>query len=99
MLEQYLQTTCRDPETLYYTARQFAYFGEHARALEVLRDLIDLGYVCFPTMARDPWLDPLRGKPDFSAMLRGAEIRHREAAQVFLEARGGRILGMQPAQT
>lgn len=86
--------SCRDPESFYYFARQFAYLGKHARALELLTEAAKLGYVCFPTMARDPWLDPLRGNPEFTVVLRAAETRYREAAQAFLTADGGRILGV-----
>ena len=64
---------------------------------EVLREVVELGYVCFPTMARDPWRDPLRGNPEFTVVRRAAETRHREAAQAFLTAVGDRILGVPPA--
>jgi hypothetical protein len=47
-------------------------------------------------MARDPWLDPLRGNPEFSIVRRAAEARYCEAVQAFLAAGGGRILGIQP---
>ena len=89
--------SCRDPEGLYYCARQLAYLGKHARALEVLNQLAELGYVCFPTIARDPWLDPLRGNSGFTLVLRAAETRQREAAQAFRAADGSRILGIAPA--
>jgi serine/threonine protein kinase len=88
--------SCRDPESYYYLARQFAFLGKHARALELLAEAIKLGYVCFSTMVRDPWLDPLRGNPDFSVVCRTAEMRYRAAGQAFLTAGGGQILCMQP---
>jgi hypothetical protein len=47
-------------------------------------------------MAHDPWLDPLRGNPEFTVVLRRAETRRREAAETFLAAAGDRILGVQP---
>jgi serine/threonine protein kinase len=50
--------SCRDPESFYYFARQFAFMGKHARAVELLNEALRRGYVCFPTMARDSWLDP-----------------------------------------
>jgi tetratricopeptide (TPR) repeat protein len=94
--EHYIRSSCRDPEGLYYFARQLAYLGKHARALEVLKEVVDLGYVCFPTMAHDPWLDPLRGNPEFTIVLRSAETRRRDAAEAFLAAGGGRILSVRP---
>jgi serine/threonine protein kinase/tetratricopeptide (TPR) repeat protein len=92
--EQYLRSSFRDPESLYYFARQFVYLGKHARALEVLREVIELGHVCFPALARDPWFDSLRSDAGFVSLLRAAETRHREAAQAFLTADGCRILGV-----
>jgi hypothetical protein len=94
--ERYIRSSCRDPEGLYYFARQLAYLGKHPRALEVLNEVAELGYVCFPTMARDPWLDPLRGSPEFTVVLRTEEARNREAAQAYLAAAGSRILGVGP---
>ena len=94
--EHYLRSSCRDPEGLYYFARQLAYLGKHVRASEVLNEAAELGYVCFPTMARDPWLDPLRGNLEFSLALRTEEGRYRESAQAFLAAAGSRILGVRP---
>jgi hypothetical protein len=94
--ESYLGGGCRDPESLYYLARQFAYCGVHDRALEILGQVAEQGYVCFPVMARDPWLDPLRGDDDFTHMLRAAETSYRDAARAFLTAAGDRILGVRP---
>jgi len=88
--------SCRDPESYYYFARQFAFMGKHARAVELLTEAVKLGYVCFPTMARDPWLDPLRGNPDFLIVRIEAERRYRDAAQAFLAAGGDQILGVRP---
>jgi serine/threonine protein kinase len=93
--EHYLRSSCRDPEGLYYFARQLAYLGKHVRASEVLNEAAELGYVCFPTMARDPWLDPLRGNLEFSLALRREEGRYREAAHAFLAAAGSRIIGVR----
>jgi hypothetical protein len=85
--------TCRDPESFYYIARQFAYLGKHARAIELLTEAVRRGYVCFRAMVRDPWLDSLRGTPEFLAVRRAAEARYREATDAFQMAGGGRILG------
>ncbi|HEY7303098.1 MAG TPA: hypothetical protein VH601_03215 [Bryobacteraceae bacterium] len=76
--------SCRDPESYYYFARQFAFMGKPARAIELLNEALRQGYVCFPTMARDPWLDSLRGNPEFSAVRRAAETRYHGAVQAFL---------------
>jgi hypothetical protein len=97
--ERYISTRSRDPDTLYYFARQFAYLGKHDRALEILREAVALGHICFPAIARDPWFDLLRSHPAFDSILRSVEGRHREAARAFLAAGGDRILCVQPAES
>jgi serine/threonine protein kinase len=84
----------RDPESLYYVARQFAFFGDPANALALLARAVEEGFFCFSTMARDPWLDTLRADPAFTKTLRHAEARHREALAAFLQADGNRLLGL-----
>ena len=64
--------------------------------MEILSQVAEQGYVCFPVMARDPWLDPLRGDKDFTRVLHAAETSYRDAARAFLAAAGDRILGVQP---
>jgi hypothetical protein len=44
-------------------------------------------------MVRDPWLDSLRGSPEFLAVRRAAEGRYREATDAFQMTGGGKILG------
>jgi hypothetical protein len=95
--ESYLRGGCRDPESLYYLARQFAYCGMHARSLEILTDVAAQGYVCFPLLARDPWLDQLREKSEFSCIVRSAEASYRAVVEAYLDAAGDRILGTRPA--
>ena len=67
----------RDPESVYYVARQFAYFSDPSTALALLARAVEEGYFPFSTMARDPWLDTLRADPAFTKTLRHAEARHR----------------------
>src|SRR5688572_15240653 len=88
----------RDPEARYFVGRHFAYAGDHAGALTAIEWAVDNGFFCAPTMARDPWLDPIRARPEFSAIVRRAEARHRDAVVAFLSAEGDRLLGLgQPA--
>jgi len=83
-----------DPEGRYYMARHFAYLGETTRALAMLAGCIDGGSFCVPVLAKDPWLDSVRGMPEFAALLGRAETRHRQAVISFLTAEGDRILGI-----
>ena len=73
----------RDPEGLFYLARHLAHLGEVQPALDLLERVVASGYVCYPSMARDPWLDPLRKKPALTKLLRRAETLHQEAADLF----------------
>ncbi len=84
----------KDPEARYHLARQLAYLGDNQSALSALTAVIEDGFFCLPAFTRDPWLDPLRGAPEFSAILRRAEMRHRQAVISFLTAEGDRVLGI-----
>lgn len=93
--EAILSGTFRDPEGLFYQARQLAYLGEKPMALEMFSRAIDGGFFCYPVMLRDPWLDPLRGSSEFIDLLRKAHELHREAAQSFYTLGGNFLLGTQ----
>jgi tetratricopeptide (TPR) repeat protein len=85
----------RDPESMYYVARQLAHFGDPADALAIITRTVEEGFFCFSALARDPWFDTLRGDPVFTTILRQAEARHREALAAFLQADGDRLLGLR----
>jgi hypothetical protein len=87
----------RDPEGLFYLARHVSHLGETSAALELLERVVAGGFFCFPILARDPWLDPLRKKPAFTKLLRKAETQHLEAAAAFDGLRGGQVLGLATA--
>ena len=93
--EELMKATFRDPEGMYYLARQLGYLGEHAAALDMLRRAVDGGFFCYPYMVRDPWLDSLRGRSDFTSLLRKAQELHREAVKSFVSAKGDALLGIQ----
>jgi tetratricopeptide (TPR) repeat protein len=84
----------RDPESLYYTARQFAYLGETDTALRLLQRSVDEGFFCTDTLARDAWLEPLRSLPSFAAIQQHAGTRQRHALAAFIEAGGDELLGV-----
>ena len=64
--EELMQATFRDPEGMYYLARQLSYLGQESQALEMLSRAIGQGFFCYPAMVRDPWLDPLQRSPTTS---------------------------------
>ena len=92
--DELLLTTFRDPEGMYYQALQLGYLNERSRALEMLRRSVDNGFYCYAAMVSEPWLDSLRGLPEFTAILRKAHDQHLEAYKVFLAAGGETLLGL-----
>jgi hypothetical protein len=93
--EEFRKATFRDPEGLFYMARQLAYLGEKPMALEMFSRAIEKGFFCYPAMLRDPWLDSLRGLNEFTDLLRKAQELHREAVQAFFALGGDALLGRQ----
>lgn len=83
-----------DPEGRFYGARHLAHLGDHALALKLLSGAVDDGYFCVPAFTRDPWLDDIRGTPEFAEIVRRAEVRHRQALISFLTGEGDRVLGI-----
>src|SRR5215510_5494844 len=94
--EEMRNATFRDPEGLFYLARQCAYLGEQPMALEILSRVISKGFICYPALLRDPWLDSLRGSKGFVELLRKAQEMHREAVKSFHALGGDVLLGTQP---
>jgi serine/threonine protein kinase/tetratricopeptide (TPR) repeat protein len=92
--KELMQATFRDPEGMYYLARQFSYLGEKAEALEMLSRAIDNGFFCHQAMLRDPWFDSLRGRTEFTGLLSKAHQLHREASGAFVAGGGTSLLGM-----
>jgi tetratricopeptide (TPR) repeat protein len=92
--EELMQATFRDPEGMYYLARQLGYLGEEERALEMLSRAIEHGFFCHQAMLRDPWLDSLRARTEFTALLNKAHQLHREALAAFLAGGGASLLGI-----
>jgi hypothetical protein len=84
----------KDPEGRFYVARQMAYLGDSEGAIRLLAQIVEDGFICHPALTHDPWLDPLRATPEFLAILRRSEARHRQAVISFLTAEGDRVLGV-----
>ena len=83
----------RDPESLYYVARQLIFFGSDVSGMRLLTRAVEEGFFCFTALARDPWLDSVRTDPAFTRILHRAESRSRDALAAFLEAGGDRLFG------
>ena len=90
------KATFRDPEGIYYLARQLSFLGEQDRALETLSRAINHGFFCYPAMVHDPWLDSIRTRSEFTALLRQANQLQREASAAFVAGGGDTLLGLRP---
>ena len=82
-----------DPEGLMLCVRNFAYVGEAKLALATLDRMVAAGFHCPAALARDPWLDSLRGDPQFIPIVHRAEAGHIAASEAYLRAGGERLLG------
>lgn len=82
-----------DPEGLFYLTRHLARLNAVGPALELFERVVAGGFFCFPAMANDPWLDPLRKQAAFTRLLRDAEAQHRAASAAFTERGGEKLLG------
>ena len=83
-----------DPEGLFYLTRLSAHAGDIEKAVTLFERVVAGGFCCFPSFARDPWLDGLRTHPEFRRLLSLAEARHREAVVALRDAGGERVLGV-----
>ncbi len=90
--EELRKATFRDPEGMYYLARQISYLGQVPEALEMLSRAIDNGFFCYPAMVRDPWFETLRTRTEFTGLLHKSQQLCREASASFLAAGGGSLL-------
>lgn len=92
--DELLADTFRDPEGWYYLGRQLSYLSEAGRAFMALSHAVDFGFFCYPALAGDPWLDPLRGRLEFQRILDSARSRHHEAVQALDRENGQALLGV-----
>jgi tetratricopeptide (TPR) repeat protein len=81
-----------DPETLFYIARHLARINQRERAMVTLCKVIDGGFLCASSLARDPWLESLHGAPGYAELAQKAERRRLEIHAAFLDAGGEQVL-------
>jgi hypothetical protein len=69
--------------------------GDLDRAVEILSDVVGRGFYPYDTFRHHAWLDPLRGRPDFAAILEVARHNHEKALAAFVDAGGKALLGVE----
>jgi DNA-binding winged helix-turn-helix (wHTH) protein len=89
----------RDPELLFYLARQAAVFGDIDLATGFLSRSIDGGYWTTIALRRDPWLEPLRATERFRELLASVEGLEAGSRRAFLAAGGNEVLAMDAERT
>ncbi|HET8966934.1 MAG TPA: serine/threonine-protein kinase [Candidatus Acidoferrum sp.] len=92
--EEIMRATFRDPEGFYYQARQLSYLGADDWALEMFSRAVDHGFFCYQSFVRDPWLDRLRAKPAFSAIMQKASHLQQEALRILRSNSGDTLLAL-----
>ena len=83
-----------DGEDDYFTARFYARLGHRRLALLGARAAVEQGYFCLSDFEGDPWLDPIRGEPEFAGILAAVRERRRRALDVFAAEGGAALLGV-----
>jgi len=76
------QKTCkRDPEWSYYVAGMLSLLDAKKEALDWLENAINRGFINYPALEREPFLENLRGEPRFKKLMERVkyEWEHFEA--------------------
>jgi TolB-like protein len=94
-VDELIASGFRDPEGLFYQAIKLAHAGDLDRAVEILAEVVDRGFYPYETFTRHVWLDRLRHRQDFSAILEKAADRQQAARAAFVKAGGETVLGVE----
>ncbi|MHC4954357.1 MAG: protein kinase domain-containing protein [Planctomycetota bacterium] len=87
------ESSFQDPEGLFFDLRSLVHVGEHGMALKKLGEIVDRGFWCVGGLENDPWLDPVRGTPEFQSALERARAGRGEAIDAYEAAGGVELLG------
>ena len=92
-VERITSSAFGDPEAMLYLARHLAHLQQKDAALDLFKRAVAGGHFCYPAVSGDPWLDAIRGTPEFATLAATVEQRHKAAEQDFARLDGNRILG------
>jgi TolB-like protein len=81
-----------DPEPIYYMARHLVQLREPDRALGVLNDVVDRGFLLSSALTSDPWLAPLHARPAYDSLLQRTRRLEEEAALAFARMGGPELV-------
>ncbi len=98
-VQRILGSAFGDPEALLYLARHLAHLNQSDAALDLLSRVVAGGHFCFPAIFSDPWLKPIRQRPELVSLLERVERQHQLAASEFARLEGHRILGVAARAT
>jgi serine/threonine protein kinase len=87
-VDAWIAAGLRDPEALFIHGLLLAGGRDDDRALELMSEAVSRGYLPYDTLTRHRWLNPLRDRADFKALVHDAHVRHEHATTVFMEAGG-----------
>jgi hypothetical protein len=94
--DQNISKAFDDPEGFYYWGISLVAAGNKPFGLELVTRAVGGGFACSRAMITEPWLDSVRGEPEFIRLLRDAEDRHRKTAAAFQSAGGPQLLSTSP---
>jgi len=83
-----------DPEGFFHTSLSLVRIGRHEQGMATLARTVDRGFCALPALNDLAWLDPLRTRDDFRAVVRRAEEQRRAAIDAFIVAGGEHVVGV-----
>ena len=84
-----------DAEGFYFLAGACAQLGEREMAMTYWRQAVESGFLNYPAVGSDVWLQGLRGTQEFEDLVEHTRQRHVQAAAAFLDAGGASLLSLR----
>ena len=81
-----------DPQALFYLTRHLARLQHEEAAIDLFERAVNGGFIAFPAMTRDPWLETLRRNERYLRLLADVEVKYHAAEKQFSSLDGYRLL-------